>query len=166
VTIIILGSISAWTASGPRVYFAMACDGVAPAFFRRLGKHGAPIVGTMLQAVAAAIMALSGAFGQLLTYVGSGLLLFSGFTIAAVYFARRKNIAHSSDYFRVPGYPLTPAIFIVMVLVSWVQSLREQPLPTSAALLTIVAGIVIYYLARAFGLLAGQPITQTSEGNL
>ena len=166
VTITILGSISAWTASGPRVYFAMACDGVAPAFFRRLGKHGAPAVGTMLQAVAAAIMALSGAFGQLLTYVGSALLLFSGFTIAAVYFARRKNIAHSSDHFRVPGYPFTPAIFIAMVVVSWVQGFREQPWPTSAALLTIVAGIVIYYAARASGLLIEQPIPQTSEGNL
>ena len=166
VTITILGSISAWTASGPRVYFAMACDGVAPAFFRRLGKHGAPAVGTMLQAVAAAIMALSGAFGQLLTYVGSALLLFSGFTIAAVYFARRKNIAHSSDYFRVPGYPFTPAIFIAMVVVSWVQGFREQPWPTSAALLTVVAGIVIYYAARASGLLIEQPIPQTSEGNL
>lgn len=166
VTITILGSISAWTASGPRVYFAMACDGVAPAFFRRLGKHGAPAVGTMLQAVAAAIMALSGAFGQLLTYVGSGLLLFSGFTIAAVYFARRKNIAHSSDYFRVPGYPLTPAIFIAMVVVSWIQGFREQPWPTSAALLTIIAGVVIYYAARASGLLIEQPIAQTSEGNL
>ncbi len=166
VTITILGSISAWTASGPRVYFAMACDGVAPAFFRRLGKHGAPAVGTMLQAVAAAIMALSGAFGQLLTYVGSALLLFSGFTIAAVYFARRKNIAHSSDYFRVPGYPFTPAIFIAMVIVSWIQGFREQPWPTSAALLTIVAGIVIYYAARASGLLIEQPIPQTSEGNL
>ncbi|MBL8205592.1 MAG: amino acid permease [Blastocatellia bacterium] len=166
ITITILGSISAWTASGPRVYFAMACDGVAPAFFRRLGKHGAPLVGTILQSVAAAIMALSGAFGQLLTYVGSGLLLFSGFTVAAVYWARRKNIAYSSDYFRVPGYPLTPLIFIAMVTVSWIQSFREQPLPTSAALLTIIAGIVIYYAARTFGFLTKQPIPQTSEGNL
>jgi APA family basic amino acid/polyamine antiporter len=166
VTVSILGSISAWTASGPRVYFAMACDGVAPACFRRLSKHGAPAMGIMLQAVAAAIMALSGAFGQLLTYVGSGLLLFSGFTVAAVYIARRKNIAHSADYFRVPGYPLTPAIFIAMVVVSWVQSFREQPWPTSAALLTIVAGIVIYYAARASGLLIEPSIPQTSEGNL
>ena len=166
VTITILGSISAWTASGPRVYFAMACDGVAPAFFRRLGKHGAPALGTMLQAVAAAIMALSGAFDALLTYVGSGLLVFSGFTVAAVFWARRKNMAHSTDYFRMPGYPFTPAIYIAMVVVSWVQGFREQPWPTSAALLTIVAGIVIYYAARASGLLIEQPIPQTSEGNL
>lgn len=166
ITITILGSISAWTASGARVYFAMACDGVAPAFFRRLNKRGAPIVGTMLQAIAAAIMALSGAFDALLTYVGSGLLLFSGFTVAAVYWARRKHIAQSSDYFRVPGYPLTPAIFIAMVIVSWVQGFRDQPKPTSAALLTIVAGVVIYYAARAWGLFTEQPVPQTSEGNL
>lgn len=166
VTVIILGSISAWTASGPRVYFAMACDGVAPAFFRRLGRHGAPLVGTMLQAVAAAIMALSGAFDRLLTYVGSSLLLFSGLTIVAVYFARRNNITHASDYFRVPGYPLTPAIFILMVIVSWSQALWREPKPTGAALLTIVAGIGLYYIARAFGLLAEQPMPQTSEGNL
>jgi APA family basic amino acid/polyamine antiporter len=166
VAITILGSISAWTASGPRVYFAMACDGVAPAFLRRLGKHGAPVMGTMLQAVVAAIMALSGAFDKLLTYVGSGLLLFSGFTIAAVYFARHKNVAYSSDYFRMPGYPWTPLIFIAMVVVSWVQGFREQPKPTSAALLTIIAGIVIYYAARASGLFVEQPVPQTSEGNL
>jgi basic amino acid/polyamine antiporter, APA family len=166
VTITILGSLSAWTASGPRVYFAMACDGVAPVLFRRLSKHGAPALGTMLQGVAAAIMALSGAFDKLLTYVGSGLLLFSGFTIAAVYWMRHKKIAASPDYFRVPGYPWTPAIFLVTVVVSWVQGFREQPWPTSAALLTIVAGIVIYYAARASGLLIEQPIAQTSEGNL
>jgi basic amino acid/polyamine antiporter, APA family len=166
VTITILGSLSAWTASGPRVYFAMACDGVAPVLFRRLTKHGAPALGTMLQGVAAAIMALSGAFDKLLTYVGSGLLLFSGFTIAAVYWMRHKKIAAAPDYFRVPGYPWTPAIFLATVVVSWVQGFREQPWPTSAALLTIVAGIVIYYAARASGLLIEQPIAQTSEGNL
>lgn len=166
ITITILGSISAWTASGARVYFAMACDGVAPAFFRRLNKRGAPVVGTMLQAVAAAIMALSGAFDALLTYVGSGLLLFSGFTVVSLYWARGNHIAQSADYFRVPGYPLTPAIFIAMVVISWVQGFRDQPKPTSAALLTIVAGIVIYYVARAGGLLAEQPVPQTSEGNL
>jgi hypothetical protein len=66
----------------------------------------------------------------------------------------------------MPGYPWTPLIFIAMVVVSWVQGFREQPKPTSAALLTIIAGIVIYYAARASGLFVEQPVPQTSEGNL
>ena len=165
VTIIILGSISAWTASGPRVYFAMAQDGIAPKIFQRLNSQRTPAFATMIQAVVAATMALSGAFEKLLIYVGSGLLLFSGITIAAVYFARRKQIAHAPSYFRVPGYPFTPAIFIALVLVSWVQSLREQPIPTGAALVTIIVGVVIYYGARALGWIVeqAQPIPQPSE---
>ncbi len=151
VTIIILGSISAWTASGPRVYFAMACDGVAPLIFRRLTRHRVPAIATMLQAVVAAIMALSGAFETLLIYVGSGLLLFSGFTVVSLYFARRRAITQTGNFFRVPGYPFTPAIFIGMVIISLVQSFREEPKPTGAAFLTIILGIALYYAARGLG---------------
>ena len=86
ITVMIIGAISAWTASGPRVYYAMARDGLAPSIFGRLGKRSqAPIIAIFTQAAIASVMALTGAFGKLLLYVGSGLMLISALTVAAVY---------------------------------------------------------------------------------
>lgn len=157
ITVIILGSISAWTASGPRVYFAMACDGLAPAVFRRLGrKSTVPVAATWIQATVAAGMALSGGFETLLIYVGAALLLFSGITVTAVYFARGRQLSNGDRHFRIPFYPFTPAIFVLMVAVSWLQSLREQLYPTLASLVTILGGIVIYFISRKLSMISDQ----------
>lgn len=152
ITVMIIGAISAWTAAGPRVYYAMACDGLAPSIFSRLGaKSHVPIVATFTQALVAGAMALTGAFEKLLIYVGSGLMLISALTIASVFVVRRTSPPDPARYFSVPGFPVTPAIFILLVLFTWIQTFRDQPIPTGAALLTILAGIVVYYIARAFG---------------
>jgi basic amino acid/polyamine antiporter, APA family len=102
-------------------------------------------------------LALSGTYEALLTYVGSGLLLFSGFTVAAVYLLRYRNVHNDRKFFRVPGYPFTPAIFLSVVEVSWIQSLQERPGPTGAALLTLLAGFAFYLVGRAFGLFNTTP---------
>lgn len=152
ITFTIIGSLSAWTAAGPRVYFAMAYDGLAPAAFKRLGNASqAPVVSLFAQAAVSSLLALTGQFEILLTYVGSGLLLFSGFTIAAVYVLRQRDQQPDRTHFRVPGYPVTPAIFLVMVLVSFWQTYEESPVPTGAALLTLLAGFAIYFVGRALG---------------
>ncbi len=175
ITVMILGAISAWTASGPRVYYAMACDGLAPSIFSRLGRRShAPIIATFAQAIVAAILALTGAFEKLLIYVGSGLLLISAFTVASVYLVRRAIPPDPARYFSVPGYPFTPAVFILIVILSWIQTLREQPVPTGAALITIVSGLAIYHAGRALGWVADSPAikpepqtaSQTSRSNL
>jgi hypothetical protein len=53
--------------------------------------------------------------------------------------------------FRVPGHPVTPAIFLGLVLMAWVHGLRQRPVPTGAALLTIAGGVVAFVAARALG---------------
>jgi basic amino acid/polyamine antiporter, APA family len=148
----IIGSVSAMTAVGPRVYYAMSRDGLAPAIFSRLSQRsGAPTVATLVQASLAVLLALTGAFGFLLTYVGSALLLFSGLTVASVYVVRRKSVSGSMPYFRVPGYPVTPAIFLGLVVVVWVYGLRGDPEPTIAALATILAGALVFFIGRSYG---------------
>src|SRR5262249_2992531 len=83
ITAMIIGAISAWTASGRRIYYAMARAGLAPSIFGRLGKRSqAPIIAIFTQAAIASVMALTGAFGKLLMYVGSGLMLISALTVA------------------------------------------------------------------------------------
>jgi APA family basic amino acid/polyamine antiporter len=166
ITFIIIGSISAWTAAGPRVYYAMADDGLAPPSFKYLGERTrVPVVSLFAQALVAAILALSGTYEALLTYVGSGLLLFSGFTVAAVYLLRYRNTHNDRQFFRVPGYPFTPAIFLAVVIVSWVQSLQERPWPTGAALLTLLAGFAFYLVGRAFGLFNTTPFALRSTSS-
>jgi APA family basic amino acid/polyamine antiporter len=151
VALCILGTVSSTTVAGPRVYYAMARDGLGPAAFRRLGLRGrVPAWGTVAQAAVAIMLALTGAFEALLVYVGSALLLFGGLTVAAVYVVARDPTSHAG-VFRVPGYPVTPAIFVGLVLVASAHALWERPLPTSAALLTIGAGVIAYMTGRGLG---------------
>jgi APA family basic amino acid/polyamine antiporter len=152
IALMILGSVSAMTAAGPRVYYAMARDRLAPAAFSRLGQRSsAPGLAMLVQAGVAAAMALTGAFETLLIYVGSALLLFSALTVTAVYVIPRPAATDSPRFFRVPGYPFTPAIFLVLVTISWLQGLSESPLPTGAALLTMLIGMIVFFVGRALG---------------
>lgn len=148
----IIGSVSAMTAAGPRVYYAMARDGLAPAALGRLGEQGrAPAIAILVQAVVATTLALTGTFEALLTYVGSALLLFAGLAVAGVYLARRRTANSATGSFRVPGYPWTPALFLILVAAAWVEGLRQRPGPTGAALATVLFGGVIYLLGRKAG---------------
>jgi basic amino acid/polyamine antiporter, APA family len=166
ITVIIVGAISAWTASGPRIYYAVARDGLAPSIFGRVGKRSqAPIVAIFTQAAIASIMALTGTFGELLLYVGSALLLISALTVAAVYVVRRAPGDDPKRNFSVPGYPFTPAIYILLVILSWIQTLRERPKPAVYALVTIAAGVAVYYLGRALGWIAAAPKTRPKAEN-
>jgi APA family basic amino acid/polyamine antiporter len=142
----------------------MARDGLAPSIFGRLGKRSqAPIIAIFTQAAIASVMALTGAFGKLLLYVGSALLLVSALTIAAVYVVRRASLDDPKRNFRVPGYPVTPAIYILLVIFLWIQTLRDQPKPAVYALATIAAGVVVYYIGRALGWIAAAPKTQSES---
>ncbi|HSR51287.1 MAG TPA: amino acid permease [Acidobacteriota bacterium] len=141
----ILGSISAMTAAGPRVYYAMARDGLAPAFFGRLSSRSAPAAAILSQSVVAACLALTGAFESLLIYIGSVLLLFNALAIAGVFVVRRR-FPEVKPAFSVPGYPLTPLLFLAVVLVSWGRALIDEPVPTGLALLTLVVGVLFYFV--------------------
>jgi APA family basic amino acid/polyamine antiporter len=164
ITVLIIGAMSAWTASGPRIYYAMARDGLAPSIFGRLGKRSrAPIIATFTQAAIASVMALTGAFGKLLLYVGSAVLLVSALTAAAIYVVRRASPVDPKGNFSVPGYPVTPAVYILLVIFLWIQTLRDQPKPAVYALATIAAGVVVYYIGRALGWIAAAPKTQSES---
>lgn len=170
ITLTIIGSVSSMTAAGPRVYYAMARDGLAHSIFSRLGQQGgAPVIAIFTQAVVAMLLALTGAFEDLLIYAGSALSLLAALTVAAVWVVARKQKHQSSLFFRTPGYPVTPAIFLILEITAFLNGLKERPIPTGAALLTILAGIGIYYLARTLGWLNDGPITTddyvTTEGD-
>ena len=163
ITLTILGSVSAMTAAGPRVYYAMAGDGLGPHIFRKLGKEGgAPTISILAQSIVAILLVLTGEFGNLLTYVGSALSLMAALTVTGVWIVSRRQKTNGPNIFRTPGYPITPALFLLVELTVFAQGLRTNPKPTGAALLTILAGIVIFYISRAFGWLSDDEPAQQS----
>ena len=148
----ILGSLSAWMAAGPRVYFAMALDGLAPAVFKQLSaRNNAPIFALYAQAAIASLLALTGQFETILTYVGAGLALFSACAVIALFVLRRQAPADDATHFRTPLFPLPALIFLSMVGYSCVQSLRAAPVPTGAAFITLLAGFGFFSVGRALG---------------
>ena len=152
IAVTILGSVSSMTAAGPRVYFAMARDGLAPAVFGRLGIHrGVPSISILAQAFVAVILVLTGRFETLLIYIGSALSLIAALTVASLWFIGGNRDNRDGAIFLTPGYPVTPAIFLLLEMTAFSLGLWERPKPTGAALLTILAGIIIYLLGRRLG---------------
>ncbi|HJO05565.1 MAG TPA: amino acid permease [Acidobacteriota bacterium] len=149
------GSVSAMTAVGPRIYFAMARDGLAPHLLGRLSESGrVPVIAIVAQGVLAALLALTGAFEALLIYIGSSLLLFNALTILTLFVVRWRGEAAPPGAFVAPGHPVPGLIFVVITIAAWGQGLISTPIPTTAALATLFAGALVYGLARRWNWLA------------
>jgi APA family basic amino acid/polyamine antiporter len=154
--LIILASLSAMTLAGPRVYYAMARDGVFfPAAARVHRKFGTPAVAIAAQTAWSCLLVLSGTFEQLLTYTGFAIVLFSGVAVCALFVLRWRS-PEARRPFRAWGYPIAPAIFALASLAIVVNAALEAPAPSAIGLLVIAAGIPLYWLMRCRGRRSGQ----------
>jgi basic amino acid/polyamine antiporter, APA family len=149
VALCILSSLQATVLVGPRLYHAMAADGL---FFGPLGRvHGparVPIVALAVQAIVAVAELFSGRFEQLLTFAMFAIIAFSTLTVAAVFVLRIRR-ADWPRPFRVPGYPVAPALFVAMNV--WVlSSVLERGMREALIGAAIVAtGLPAYAFFRA-----------------
>lgn len=145
--------------AGARVYYAMAKDRL---FFRKVAelhpKYKTPAVSLMVQMVWTAILCLSGTYGQLLDYIVFAVLVFYILTIAALFVLRSTHPDAERPY-RAIGYPVLPAIYIVMAVFIDIVLLRYKPQYTWPGLFIVLIGIPVYYLwnANAARRLAGDP---------
>ena len=132
--------------AGARVYYAMAKDGL---FFRKVAQlhpsHKTPAVSLMVQMVWTCILCLSGTYGQLLDYIIFAVLVFYILTIVGLFVLRRTHPAAERPY-RAIGYPVLPAIYILMALFIDVVLLRYKPQYTWPGLCIVLLGIPVYYL--------------------
>jgi basic amino acid/polyamine antiporter, APA family len=132
--------------SGARVYYAMAKDGL---FFRNVGKlhpkYKTPVLSLMVQMVWTCILCLSGTYGQLLDYIIFAVLVFYILTIVGLFVLRRTHPLADRPY-RAIGYPVLPAIYIVMALFIDVVLLLYKPQYTWPGLMIVLIGIPVYYL--------------------
>lgn len=145
----LFSSLSAFIIIGPRVYYQMASDGL---FFKSVAKihpkFGVPSNSILLQGLIAVILALSGTFEQVLTYMGFALGIFPILTIAGVFRKRRKDPAS----LKLPGFPFVQIIFIAAGIMILVLSYLERPAESSVALLTVIIGIPAFFIFRKNGL--------------
>src|SRR5215813_3132499 len=132
--------------AGARVYYAMAKDGV---FFRNVASlhptYKTPVVSLMVQMVWTAILCVSGTYNDLLNYVIFAVLVFYILTIFGL-FVLRKTHPEAERPYKAVGYPVLPAIYIVMALFIDVVLLRYKPQFTWPGLIIVLLGIPVYYL--------------------
>ena len=147
--VMIAASVSAMVLVGPRVYFAMARDGL---FFKAAARVHArfrtPVVAIVAQGVWSGLLVLSGTFDQLIQYTGFAVLLFAGIAVLAVFVLRWKHPADVRP-FSAWGYPVAPLFFVVASLLIVANAIRESPGPSGAGLLIIGAGMPVYLVMRA-----------------
>jgi len=134
--------------TAPRVYFAMAQDGV---FFRSVARvhprTHAPIVAIMLQGICAIVIALSGTYAQVVNYVVAMDCIFFGLTAICLFLLRQRTNAEVA--FRVPGHPWTTLLFIIAQWTIVMSTFAHDPQRSFIGLAIALAGLPAYLLWRA-----------------
>ena len=155
----IAASISAMTFAGPRVYYAMARDGlfVKPAANVHR-KYRTPAIAIVAQAVWSGLLVLSGSAQTLTTYTGFAVVLFAGIAVSTLFVLRRRE-PDAPRPFSAWGYPFAPAVFtiasaLIVVNALWTDLVRPVMYggswgPAAAGLVVIALGLPVYFLLRS-----------------
>jgi APA family basic amino acid/polyamine antiporter len=131
--------------AAPRIYYAMAKDGL---FFKKVGnlnKKGVPAFALLIQGVWSILLCLSGTYNDLLDYV----LLFFTLTILAIFILRKKRPDIERPY-KAFGYPFIPALYILTTVTIMVILLKYKPDYTFPGLAIVLLGIPVFFLWRKY----------------
>jgi APA family basic amino acid/polyamine antiporter len=142
ITISTLGFLSQGILTAPRVYNAMARDGL---FFQSVGwlspKSGAPVVAIVLQGILATIIALSGKYEQILNYVTSVDFISFAFTAASLFVFRKRIMTPG---YRHPGHPFTTGAFVLACAAIVISTVIASPRNSSIGFGILLTGIPVY----------------------
>ncbi len=135
-----LGFLSQGMLTAPRVYFAMAEDGL---FFRKVAEVNSatrvPVLAILLQGAAAIAIALSGTYGQILSYVVSVDFIWFGLTGFALFIFRRRD--PNKGGFNAPGHPFTTGLFVLACALVVVATVASNPVNSAIGFAILLAGI-------------------------
>lgn len=144
-----LGYLSQSVLTAPRLYYAMAADGL---FFKSVAKihpkTRVPVVAIILQGIIASIITLSGTFEQILSYVVSNDFIFFGLTAACLFVFRRNQMTDGIDIKKkiMPGHPYTTSIFITVCILMVINTLYKYPVNSLIGLAIMFTGVPVYFL--------------------
>ena len=140
-----LGFLSQGILTAPRVYFAMAQDGL---FFKSVAKlhpkTRVPIIAIVLQGAFAILVALSGSYEQILSYVVSDDFIFFGLSASCIFFFRRKE-GNKGQSFLVPGHPYTTGAFILVCIFIVANTIYKYHVNTLIGIGILLTGVPVYY---------------------
>jgi basic amino acid/polyamine antiporter, APA family len=146
VAVTVLGSLAAIIISAPRVYFAMARDGLfIPAAALLHPKFGTPARTISLQALLASILVALGSFNQIISYFIFVVVIFIALTVVALFVLRRKH--PKSKGYLTPGYPVTPIVFLLLVGLLLFLLGSHNPKQAFLGVGVVALGIPVYYLS-------------------
>ena len=142
-----LGFLSQGILTAPRVYYAMARDGL---FFQSVGwlspRTGVPVVAIVLQGLAATVIAVSGRYEQILNYVVSVDFISFGMTAASLFVFRRKHGGSSSPgLYLAPGHPYTTGLFVLSCAGIVFSTIASSPANSGVGFVILLAGIPVYF---------------------
>lgn len=128
-----------------RVYYAVAADGAFPPAVARLHpRFGTPVVAIAVQSAWSIALLLTGSYGELLNTVVFADWIFFGLTVACLFVYRRRSPAGHQGY-RMPGYPLLPAAFVLVALAIVYSVIRTDPVRAGMGGLLLAAGVPVYW---------------------
>jgi APA family basic amino acid/polyamine antiporter len=139
------GCVNGMILMGARLYYAMATDRL---FFRQVGtlnRNGVPAAGLLTQAAWASLLVFSGTYGDLLDYVIFAALLFYALTVAGLFVLRVRQ-PHATRPYRAVGYPILPAVYILLCTVVMLDLLVVKPKSTWPGLILVATGVPVYWL--------------------
>jgi APA family basic amino acid/polyamine antiporter len=146
IVISMFGAANGLTLTAPRVYYAMARDGL---FFRRLAevhpRFGTPAIAVIASSIWAALLALSGTFEQLFTYVVFAGWIFYALGAVSLLVYRRRQPDRPRP-FRVPGYPWTPILFVLSAAAIVLNTMVARPRQALLGLGIVLLGAPAYYV--------------------
>ena len=158
ITISALGFLSQSMLTAPRVYYAMARDGLFLASVGKLfGKSEAPVVAIIFQGFAAIVIACSGTYGEILNFEVTVDFIFFGMTAAALFVLRRRQIGLGTVAYRVPGHPFTTTLFVVSCAGIVLSAIIASPRNSAIALCIMMVGLPVYYFWKRSGCAGAVP---------
>ncbi len=142
VIVSVAGSLLAIQMMLPRLYYAMSRDGLFPPSLGELHPtRGTPVRAIALQAVLASVLVALGSFDAIIAYFVFITVVFIGLTVAGVWRIRRSS---SAPQYQTPGFPVTPVVFLALVVVLLSMLLVSRPLQALAGAAIVLAGVPFY----------------------
>lgn len=146
-----IGFLSQCILVAPRVYFAMADDGL---FFKKMAwihpRTHVPVYAIVAQGIIAIIIVLSGKYEEILSYVVWNDFCFFGLTASCIFIFRRRALQTHTDItaHKMPGHPWTTSLFIIVAIFIVVNTFLTNTTQAMIGLIITLAGVPVYYLWR------------------
>lgn len=144
ITLLLISTVSAMIWIGPRVTMVMGEDYKLLRFLSRKNRNNVPVIAIWVQTGITVVLIVSSTFEEVLVYAGFIMNLFTLLSVIGLFILRIKQPEKKGKY-RVTGYPVTPLIFIVLSVWTLTYLLIDRPAESILGLITVMAGLIIYY---------------------